>query len=148
MKTKLEFSIFHMKIYVHAFTIEIRNLYFTNVQNYMLSFLHVLWNFACIPYEHLAIDFSTQKMEILFFHICKLGHWFSSIKYGILYISHMKISIEILPIKYQIFYVSFRKMWVLIFLHEIFTSLYFKSENLSIDFATRNEFLYLWPFKL
>lgn len=45
--------------------------------------------------EDLSIDFSTENMEFLLFHICKSGHWFSFTKYAFFYIWHMKILAQI-----------------------------------------------------
>lgn len=91
----------------------------SHTKNWVLSFPHEIWSFVYFTYEHQATDFNTQNVEFWWFHICNSGHWFSSVEDGFLCISHKKILAETYSMRYWTFYISFRKLWAMIFLHEI-----------------------------
>ena len=129
------------EICLHVFTLEIRNFMFYSCENRVLCFIHVLWNFACFNYMHLAIDLANKIFNFYFYtyviwgtdmpllnmdysilHIWKSRQRFnpSNIKFSIYHSGKGRSCFSYM--KYSLLHISKVKISAYILLHEIWIS--------------------------
>ena len=102
----------------YLFSMKCGILHVSHMNIRLLILAHKRLNFDFFTYVTQDTDFPLLNMEYSIFHIWKSRQRFNPTITNFLYAIH--------------------KTWVMISLHEIFTYLYFKSGNISPDFATWN----------